>query len=106
LIFEQQGDYVGAVKIYETGRAKCPNCLELNERLSLLNSQIAGHRKYGAGCQLIDIDDSKFIVPPPVQFANEYMAAVPQLPGSCYGVNDVGDRFAILTTFPRSIFAP
>jgi tetratricopeptide (TPR) repeat protein len=104
LIFEEQGDCPSAIKIYQTGSQRCSDNAEFHRRLQSINSQRSGHRKYGIGYSLIDIDDSKFITPPPEQFAADYMSAVPELPGSCYRIGEAGEKFAELTTFPKSIF--
>lgn len=101
LIHEQVGDYAMAEKIYQTGNQNCPNCPQFQERLNSINSQI----KYNF--PLMDIDDTKFIVPIPEQFAIEYAAAVPVLQPECYGI-DVANasKFSILSTYPKSYFLP
>jgi tetratricopeptide (TPR) repeat protein len=104
LIFEEQSDYQNAIKIYQTGSQRCSDNPEFHIRLQAINSQRSGHRKLAAGYSLIDIDDAKFITPPPEQFAVDYMSAVPELPAACYRVGEIGNRFAELSTFPRSIF--
>lgn len=99
LIHEQMGDYTMAEKIYSTGSQNCPGCPQFQERLNSINSQMKYH------FPLMDIDDTKFIVPIPEQFAIEYAAAVPILQPECYGI-DVGiaSKFSILSTYPKSIF--
>ena len=106
LIFEQRGEFASAKRIYDTGAKKCPGSAqnEFKERENALNMQQKGHRKYSLEYDLIDIDDAKFITPPPEQFANDYISAVPHLPRICYAEGDAGDRYAPLTTFPPSIF--
>jgi tetratricopeptide (TPR) repeat protein len=104
LILEERNDFASAIKIYQSGQAKCVKNAEFTERLNALNSQRAGHRKYGVGYQLIDVDDSKFVVPPPEQFADDCLAAVPRLPSHVYGVGPAGEKFSTLATFPKSLF--
>lgn len=105
LIFEQLNNFDNAIKVYQTGEQKCPNCQQFNERLNFLNSQKNGHRKFRSMYKLIDIDDSKFITPIPEQFSNDYISAVPILPSSCFKIDsEIADKFATLSTYPKSIF--
>jgi hypothetical protein len=105
LIFEQQGETASAQKIYQTGQSKCPGASEFADRLAVLS----GHPKPGfkAGSYtLIDVDDLKLIRPPPETFANDYVAAVPELPTRCLGIEENGKDFKTLSTFPKSYFKP
>ena len=99
LIYEQKADYPTALKIYNIGQSKCPNCTEFIERI---NCAQARSRPPDT---LIDIDDSKFITSIPEQFAADYIAAVPELPPECYGISvSAASSFASLSTYPKSIF--
>ena len=101
LIFEQQGNFQSAEKIYTTGSSKCQNCPEFQERL---NSLSIPHRK-SIPYNLIDIDDSKFLTQIPEQFSIEYISAVPMLPPNCYGINiETASQFSVLSTYPKSLF--
>jgi tetratricopeptide (TPR) repeat protein len=103
LIFEEQGEISSAQKIYQTGQSKCPGAPEFDERLKAL----AGHAKSGfkpGAYSLIDVDDLKFIRPPPETFALEYVAAVPEMPPDCLGVDQSVEGFKTLATFPKSYF--
>ena len=107
LVLEQNGDYAAAEKVYHSGANECPESAqnEFKNRIDALNTQKMGHRKYAQSYNLAELDDAKFITPPPEQFACDYLSAVPLLPGSCYGDADVGKRFETLATFPKSLFA-
>jgi tetratricopeptide (TPR) repeat protein len=101
LIFEHQGDFQSAQKIYQTGQGKCPGRVEFAERLNGISSQSrAGYRNLTYA--LIDVDDMKFIQPTPEIFAKDYVAAVPELPPECFGLGKEGEAFRILSTFPKS----
>jgi tetratricopeptide (TPR) repeat protein len=103
LIFEQQGDSTSAQKIYQTGQTKCPGVQEFAERLNALNG--VQRRPYKPGnWPLIDVDDLKFIRPPAEAFARDYVAAVPELPPQCFGINTNVEGFKALATFPKSYF--
>lgn len=103
LILEQDGDFGSAHKIYQTGQGKCPNCGEFANRLNnVMASQRTGYK--AVNCHLIDVDDMKFIQATPDVFANSYIAAVPELPSSCFGDDEHND-FTALATYPRSYFA-
>jgi tetratricopeptide (TPR) repeat protein len=103
LIFEQQGEISNAQKIYQTGQTKCPASPDFGERLAAL----AGHGRAGykpGGYALIDVDDTKFIRAPPEVFAADYVAAVPELPPRCFGIEANTEGFKTLATFPKSYF--
>jgi tetratricopeptide (TPR) repeat protein len=103
LIFERQGDMASAQKIYQTGQSKCPSAPAFAERINALS----GHTRTGAkpgSYTLIDVDDQKFIRPPPETFAIDYVAAVPELPPQCFGIDAAPDGFKALATFPKSYF--
>lgn len=103
-IFEQQNDFTDSMKIYTTGSQKCPNNAVFQERLATLGSQKSGHRKFISNYKLVDIDDSNFFVPVSEQFANDYIAAVPQLPYQCFNIGEAAKNFKLLSTFPKSLF--
>lgn len=106
LILEKLNNLQNALRVYQTGKEECPNCPQFAERINFLTSQKNGHRKYEANYQLIDIDDSKFITPIPEQFAADYISAVPILPSSCFKIDeDMAEKFAVLSTYPKSIFS-
>jgi Tfp pilus assembly protein PilF len=104
LIFEHQGDFTSAQKIYQTGQGKCVGCVEFTERLNSIATQPRTGYK-GVSYNLIDVDDAKFIQPTPEIFAADYVAAVPELPSQCFGIGRAAEDFRILATFPRSYFA-
>jgi tetratricopeptide (TPR) repeat protein len=104
LIFEQQGDFTSAQNIYQTGQAKCPGVQEFADRLSALAGTQRQACKPG-NWPLVDIDDMKFIRAPAEIFAKDYVAAVPELPPQCFGIEAPVDGFATLATFPQSYFA-
>jgi tetratricopeptide (TPR) repeat protein len=104
LIFEQQGDFTSAQKIYLTGQAKCPGVQDFADRLGALAGAQRPACKPG-NWPLIDIDDMKFIIAPAEMFAKDYVAAVPELPPQCFGIEAPADGFGTLATFPRSYFA-
>jgi tetratricopeptide (TPR) repeat protein len=103
LIFEQQGEIASAQKIYQTGQTKCPNAPEFAERLAALTGHSRAGPKPGTYA-LIDVDDLKFIRPPPEVFACDYVAAVPELPPKCFGIEGNSEGFKVLATFPKSYF--
>jgi hypothetical protein len=102
-IFKRQGDVASAQKIYQTGQTKCPSAPEFAERINGLS----GHPRTGAkprGYGLIDVDDQKFIRPPPETFAIDYVAVVPELLPQGFGIDVAPDGFKALATFPKSYF--
>lgn len=100
LIYEQQNDYENAKKIYQIGMQNCSSSEDFQDRLNSIASQ--GKHNFS----LIDIDDTKFIVPIPEQFAIDYTQAVPELQPECYGIDiGIASKFAILSTYPKSIFS-
>jgi tetratricopeptide (TPR) repeat protein len=103
LIFEQQGDLNSANKIYQTGQSKCQGVHEFAERLNALSARPRPGYK-SPGYTVIDVDDLKIIRPPPEVFAVDYVAAVPQLPAECFGIELGSDGFKALATFPKSYF--
>jgi hypothetical protein len=46
----------------------------------------------------------KFIRPPAEAFARDYVAAVPELPPQCFGIDTNIEGFKALATFPKSYF--
>lgn len=100
LIFEQQQDTTGALKIYTTAKPNCPTSTSLDDRINSLNSAKGTKRPMN---QLIDIEDTKFFHQIPDKFASEYISAVPKLPNSCFKNTDLS--FDTLSTLPQTMFA-
>ena len=104
LIYEQCGDYINAQRVYVAAQQKFPNMSIFNERLAVVLSCQHTRCKRTNQCQLIDIEDSRFIPSPSEQFANEYIACVPRLPNECFGIGDSALMFGQLATYPKSFF--
>jgi tetratricopeptide (TPR) repeat protein len=104
LISEEASDFAGALKIYQTGKSHCPDEKEFDERMDTLRSQRAGHRKYGVGNALISVDESLCVMPPPEQFAMDYVRSVPKLPPEAIGSAMERAKFGELATVPKSLF--
>lgn len=101
LIFENQNDPVNAHTVYASAVRICQNSKELHERLVSLTRN--GQRKPIAQYQLIEIDDSRFFIQIPEQFAQDYVSAVPLLkPANFTGCGDLD--IDDLCTLPRTLF--
>lgn len=101
LILERQGDIIGAQKLYQTGQVTYRDPQNNQEFTNRLNS-IANRRRIVP--QLIDIDDTQFMEATPERFEKDYIAAVPDLPVHCLGVEDAQEDLGSFATFPQSYF--
>jgi tetratricopeptide (TPR) repeat protein len=106
LISEENSDFAGAMKIYQTGKVHCAEEAAFDERMETLKTQRAGHRKYGVGNSLAQIDESRAVVAPPEQFAANYVRSVPRLPASAIGLRGAEAAASIgeLASLPASLF--
>lgn len=101
LLFELKGEVEHANQIYSLGQTNCTNCPEFQERINCINSPM---KKFSFAIN--DIDDSKFITSIPEQFAIDYLAAVPELPQKCFGIDRSKTAdLKLLATYPSSLFS-
>lgn len=107
-VFEKMGQYLNAKKIYLTAK----NIIKSQDKENLLSDRIQmlqnfdNNKNHTIDNDLIYLQNDHDFIQSPLEFANNYLAAVPKILSACIGVNDTQTdiNLEVLSSYPKSMF--